>query len=127
MRHAPDGPFAKLPASPCYAVIFSSTRTGHEAGYAEAAARMVELARAQPGFLGMESARGADGFGITVSYWDSEEAIGAWRRQVEHVATRERGRSEWYRQFEVRIARVERAYGWDVDGGHRKGSGRDPA
>lgn len=110
--------FAKLPPPPYYAVVFSSVRTGaDEAGYGEAAVRMVELAREQPGFLGVESARGADGFGITVSYWESEDAIRAWRRHAEHAATRERGRAQWYRHFELRIARVERAYGWDAGDG----------
>jgi len=110
--------FATLPPPPYYAVVFSSVRTGaDEAGYGEAAQRMVELAREQPGFLGVESTRGADGFGITVSYWESEDAIRAWRRHAEHAATRERGRTAWYRHFELRIARVERAYGWDAGDG----------
>ncbi len=110
--------FAKLPPPPYYAVVFSSVRTAaDEAGYGEAAARMVELARGQPGFLGVESVRGADGFGITVSNWDSEDAIRAWRRHAEHAATRERGRANWYRHFELRIARVERAYGWGAGDG----------
>lgn len=110
--------FATLPSPPYYAVVFSSVRTGaDEPGYGEAAQRMVELAREQPGFLGVESARGADGFGITVSYWESEEAIRAWRRHAEHAATRARGRAAWYRHFELRIARVERAYGWDAGDG----------
>jgi heme-degrading monooxygenase HmoA len=93
-------------------VAFSSRRSaGDDAAYGEAAARMVELARQQPGFLGVESARGADGFGITISYWDSEAAIAAWRAHAEHAAVRATGRRDWYRRFELRIARVERAYG----------------
>ena len=104
--------FARLPQPPYYAVIFSSQRNGHDdAGYGEAAQRMVELAAQQPGFLGVESARGADGFGITVSYWESEEAIAAWRRHAEHAATRAHGRVHWYDQYELRVAKVERAYG----------------
>jgi heme-degrading monooxygenase HmoA len=72
---------------------------------------MIDLARAQPGFLGVESARDADGFGITVSYWESEEAIRAWKSHAEHQVAQATGRDVWYEQFEVRIARVERAYG----------------
>ncbi len=106
-------PFAALPSPPYYAVIFSSQRAGADDGYAEMAERMVELAQQQPGFLGLESVRGADGFGITVAYWESEEAIRAWRLHAEHTAARERGRAEWYLHFELRVARVERAYGWD--------------
>lgn len=107
-------PFAGLPQPPYYAVIFSSLRNGDdEAGYGEGAQRMLELAAHQPGYLGVESARGDDGFGITVSYWQSEQAIQAWRRHAEHSVIRERGRSHWYDHFELRVARVERAYGWD--------------
>lgn len=75
------------------------------------AARMVELAVAQPGYLGVESVRGADGFGITVSYWTSEEAIAAWRRHAEHRIAQEQGRAQWYEHYELRVARVERAWG----------------
>ena len=108
----PDSGFASTPRPPYYAVIFSSRRSaGGDDAYGAAAARMVELAAQQPGFLGAESTRGADGFGITVSYWDSEAAIAAWRNHAEHAATRERGRRHWYDHFELRVARVERAYG----------------
>ena len=110
---AGDG-FAVLPKPPYYAVIFSSQRNTHDdAGYGTMAERMVELAAQQPGFLGMESTRGADGFGITVAYWESEAAILAWRQHAEHAAAREQGRRDWYDHFELRVAKVERAYGWD--------------
>lgn len=104
--------FAALPRPPYYAVIFSSQRTAEgDAAYGEAAQRMVELAAQQPGYLGVESTRGADGFGITVSYWTDEASILAWKRNLEHSAIREQGRRHWYAQFELRVARVERAYG----------------
>lgn len=106
--------FAKLPKPPYYAVVFSSQRREGDDGYGATSERIEELARLQPGFLGVESVRGADGFGITVAYWDSEEAIRAWRMQEEHAAARERGRRDWYRHFEIRVAKVERAYGWDM-------------
>ena len=80
-------------------------------GYGETAARMEELAREVPGYLGIESARGADGFGITVSYWSSESAIAEWKSNVEHQAAQARGRREWYKHYEIRVAKVDRAYG----------------
>ena len=76
--------FAATPAPPYYAVIFSSQRSEGEAGYNAMAERMVELAAPQPGYLGIESCRGEDGFGITVSYWRSEADIVAWKRNAEH-------------------------------------------
>jgi heme-degrading monooxygenase HmoA len=97
-------------SAPYYAVIFTSLRTEGDQGYAEAAERMLGLAREQPGFLGVESARGDDGLGITVSYWSDEAAILAWRQHPEHVAIRERGRSTWYAHFRTRVCKVERDY-----------------
>jgi heme-degrading monooxygenase HmoA len=73
--------------------------------------RMVELAAGQPGFLGVESVRDNDGFGITVSYWTSLQAIAGWRSQAEHRIAQETGKTLWYQHYELRIARVERAYG----------------
>lgn len=104
--------FADLPAPPYYAVIFSSQRSDADAeGYDRTAARMAELVREQPGFLGFESTRGADGFGITVAYFDSERSIRAWREHAEHTLARDLGQRRWYQRFEQRIAIVQRAYG----------------
>lgn len=107
-----SGAFANTPRPPYYAVIFTSQRRdGDDAAYGTTADRMVELAAQQPGYLGVESVRGGDGLGITVSYWESEAAILSWRRHAEHTLARERGRQEWYEHFELRVAKVERAYG----------------
>lgn len=102
--------FAATPEPPYWAVIFSNQRSAADTGYAEMAARMVELAAQQPGFLGVESTRDAEGFGITVSYWASEQAIADWKVNAEHQVARRLGRAEWYAGFELRVARVERAY-----------------
>jgi heme-degrading monooxygenase HmoA len=101
---------ARTPEPPYYAVIFTSLRTHDGEGYDETADRMFALAAEQPGFLGVDTAR--EDVGITVSYWTDENAIAAWKRDVEHVAAREAGRKRWYSGYEMRIARVERAYRW---------------
>lgn len=107
-----DPRFARTPKPPYYAVIFSSTRAPYDGiAYDETAERMVQLAQQQPGYLGVESTRGADGFGITVSYWESEAAILAWKQQLEHSEARRQGRERWYQHYELRVAKVERAYG----------------
>ncbi|MCR4376573.1 MAG: antibiotic biosynthesis monooxygenase [Rhodospirillales bacterium] len=99
------------PQPPYWTVIFPSQRTTEDAeGYGIMAKRMVELAKAQLGFLGMDSARDASGFGITVSYWQSLDAIEAWRNHPEHLHAQALGRSKWYAEFEVHIAKVERSY-----------------
>ena len=99
----------------CYAVIFTSERTPAEPDeYAATAERMVDLAREQPGFLGIESVRGSDGVGITVSYWRDIESIRAWKNVAEHQAAQQLGREKWYRNFKLRICRVENEYSFDA-------------
>ena len=99
---------AKTPEAPYYAVIFSSLTTADGEGYAQTAARMVELAAQQPGFLGVESAR--EELGITVSYWADLDSIKAWKRNAEHLVAQKMGREKWYSNYKTRIARVERDY-----------------
>ena len=111
---APAG-LARTPEPPYYAVIFTSRRTAGDHGYGAMAERMVELGSGYDGFLGIESVRGADGVGITVSYWRDEAAILAWKRDAEHQRAQRGGRETWYEACEIRIARVERAYGFSRD------------
>lgn len=105
-------PLATLPAPPYYVVTFASQRTEGDKGYGDMADEMVALAARQPGFLGIESARGADGFGITNSFWVDEASIRAWKAVVDHREAQLRGRTDWYQTYAVRVARVERAYGF---------------
>jgi heme-degrading monooxygenase HmoA len=101
-------PIAATPAPPYYAVIFTSLRTEGDNGYSAMADAMANLAAAQPGYLGIESAR--EGLGITVSYWDSLESIAAWKQNSAHLVAQRRGHEVWYEEFKVRICRVERDY-----------------
>jgi heme-degrading monooxygenase HmoA len=86
-------------------------RTAGDQGYAAMSDRMEKLGAGYDGFLGIDSARGADGKGITVSYWRDEASILAWKRDAEHQKAQRAGKESWYADYEVRIAKVERAYG----------------
>ena len=99
---------AKTPQPPYYAVIFTSTLTLVEKGYSEMANKMVELAKLQPGFLGVESVR--EEIGITVSYWKNLESIKIWKENMEHSVAQKKGKDIWYKNYKVRIAKVERDY-----------------
>jgi heme-degrading monooxygenase HmoA len=99
---------AKTPKTPYYAVIFSAAQSATLSGYDEMAERMVELASQQEGFLGVESAQGNPE--ITVSYWKNEDCILKWRSNLEHQEAQRQGKERWYDAFEIRIAKVERAY-----------------
>jgi len=104
--------FANTPEPPYYAVIFTSRRreAGGEDGYSAMAQAMGELALRQPGCLGYESARDADGLGITVAYFTDEASIRAWKANAAHMAAQKLGKEKWYAHYELRVARVERAY-----------------
>ncbi len=94
--------------TPYYAVIFTSTRTEGNNGYAEMAKKMNDLAKKQAGYLGIESAR--EKIGITVSYWETLEAIANWKANTDHLFAQQRGIKDWYSWYKVRICLVEREY-----------------
>ncbi len=96
--------------APYYAVIFTTLLSDDVSEYMETAERMEALAKEQEGYLGIESARNE--VGITVSYWESLEAIVQWKNNIEHTEARNRGREQWYKQYQLRICKVEREYGF---------------
>jgi heme-degrading monooxygenase HmoA len=99
---------AETPQAPYYAVVFSSVRAAADSdGYGDMAERMLELARGQPGFLGVESVRDAEGRGITVSYWESLEAVRRWGAHAEHRLAQAAGRERWYAAYRLRVCRVD--------------------
>ena len=93
---------------PYYAVIFTSTQSENTEGYNNMANQMETLAKTQEGFLGIESAR--DAIGITVSYWESLDAIKNWKQQSDHLVAQQKGRQDSYNWYKVRICKVEREY-----------------
>ncbi len=102
---------ADTPPPPYYAVIFSTLRTENDNGYAEMAEKMDALAATMPGYLGVESTRNE--IGITVSYWKDLESIRNWKYHSEHMVARDLGREVWYSQYRLRVAKVERDYGFE--------------
>lgn len=103
---------ANTPSPPYYAVIFTSIKSASDEGYPAMANRMAELASQQPGYLGMESAHEA--LGITISYWESLDAIRHWKQNSEHLLAQQIGRSKWYEAYKTRICKVERDYGFEL-------------
>jgi heme-degrading monooxygenase HmoA len=106
-----DQGLASTPRPPYTAVIFTSVRRGDDNGYAAMSTAMEALARVQPGYLGIESAR--DRLGITVSYWVDEDAARAWKQVARHLVAQRLGRERWYLDYRVRVATVLRDYGPD--------------
>ena len=102
--------FAKTPEPPYYAVIFTSRRTVGDDGYSAMMEVVTKHAVEHPGFLGRESVRRPDGFGVTVIYYKDKAAVEAWRNHTTHRVAQEVGKQRWYERYEMRLARVESAY-----------------
>ena len=102
--------FAPLPDPPYYAVIFTAQQSDTVQGYGEMADKISTLAAEQPGYIGMETTRDAGGLGITVSYWQDEEAVKAWKAVAQHALAQKLGKERWYTHYRLRVAKVERAY-----------------
>ena len=101
-------PIANTPKPPYYCVTFTSfLKPDDVESYYQTAAKMLELASVQPGFLGYETARGENGLGITISYWQDLESIKNWKQHPEHVTIQQRGLKDWYQQYRTRICKVE--------------------
>lgn len=103
---------AKTPEPPYYAVIFTSVRTEGDKGYSNMSKKMLELAQEEDGFLGAEWAR--EHLGITVSYWKNTASIKKWKENMEHLNAQELGKREWYKAYCVRVAKVEKDYGFSL-------------
>jgi len=97
---------------PYYVAVFTSVRTAEQAGYPETAARMEELVKDVPGYLGMDHAQTPGGLSITVGYFRDADALSQWRSNAEHRSARQRGRAEWYESYTLHVAKVERSRGF---------------
>ncbi len=91
-------------------MIFTSQLRNPAPGYEQMAVDMMRLAAGMPGYIGAESSRNGEGFGMTVSYWRDEAAVQAWREKAEHLAAQKLGKTRWYAHYHLRVARVERSY-----------------
>lgn len=102
--------FAPLPDPPYYAVIFTNRLRDNPVGYPEMSEHLAQMATRQPGYIGIETVRDADGYGITVSYWADEDAVRNWKAVAEHAGAQKLGKTRWYAHYHLRIAKVERQY-----------------
>lgn len=93
-----------------YAVIFTSIKKKSAFGYEEMAKNMIDISSSQPGFMGMHSLRGDDGFGITISYWKTLADIKGWKKNKDHIEAQQKGKSEWYKNYHVLICKIEHEY-----------------
>lgn len=76
-----------------------------------AAALRAELEK-MPGFLSVERFESLTEPGklLSLSFWESEEAIANWRRHMGHRQAQAKGRAGIFRDYRLRVAEVVRDY-----------------
>jgi heme-degrading monooxygenase HmoA len=82
--------------------------------------RMHALATAMPGFISYKDYTAADGENVTVVEFASAPEQLAWRNQAEHRQAQERGRREFFSEYQIQVCRVERSYAYSVEQGRRE-------
>ncbi|MEV0484923.1 antibiotic biosynthesis monooxygenase [Streptomyces sp. NPDC050508] len=109
-----EGPVAPVEAHepPYYVAVFTTVRTQEQSDYSETNARMEDLVKDIPGYLGMDHAQTPGGLGITVGYFRDADALTEWRTDAEHRAAQKRGRDQWYESYTLHVAKVERSHGF---------------
>ncbi|MGK4582347.1 antibiotic biosynthesis monooxygenase family protein [Kitasatospora sp. HPMI-4] len=114
MSNHSEAPVAPVQAyePPYYAAVFSAVRTEDQSGYSETNARLEDLVKDIPGYLGMDYAQNPGGLAITVAYFRDADALTEWQSNAEHRAAQKRGRAEWYQSYTLHVAKVERSHGF---------------
>ncbi|MCX5335793.1 MULTISPECIES: antibiotic biosynthesis monooxygenase [unclassified Streptomyces] len=112
MSHDSEAPVTPVQAfePPYYVAVFTTVRTQDMSGYSDTAARMEDLVKEVPGYLGMDHAHTPGGLSITVGYFRDADALTQWRTNSEHRAAQKRGRAEWYQSYSLHVAKVERSH-----------------
>ena len=96
------------PPTPYYAVIFTSILDEYDPEYFRMNDMLRQQAEKLDGFLGEDSAR--NDYGISISYWKDLDSIQQWRQNADHQWAKQKGRKNCYKEYKIRIARVEREY-----------------
>lgn len=97
-----------------FAVIFRSRRSDEDDDlYAEWSARMGEAVATTEGYLEHVSFRDPESReGVTVAYFDSEDAIRRWREFPDHLQAQALGRESFYLDYTLEVAEIRRSYSW---------------
>jgi heme-degrading monooxygenase HmoA len=96
------------------AVIFEVTpRDGATDQYFTHAAQLKAPLEAIDGFVSVERFESLTQPGkfLSLSFWRDEDAVKAWRNQIEHRATQRAGRATIFEDYRLRVAHVIRDYG----------------
>lgn len=89
-------------------VFRSRLREENAGAYEEEAPIIYDLASDQAGFVDAKTFLAADGERVTVVTFSDMDSQLEWKRQVDHVAAQQRGRSDYYSEFSIQVCRTLR-------------------
>jgi heme-degrading monooxygenase HmoA len=80
--------------------------------YSSTAERLLTLASAMPGFISFRHYTSGDGELLAVVEFASAETLAAWRDHPDHRKAQQRGRNEFYAEYEIINCAVLHRYGY---------------
>ena len=92
-----------------YAVIFRAEINTLDDSYSNMAARMRELAISKYGCSEFVSTTEGD-HEISISYWNDETQITAWKKDKEHLQAQALGKNKWYKKYTIQVVKIIREY-----------------
>lgn len=102
-----------------YAIIFEvwPFASGRDR-YFELAAQLKEILVSQPGFISVERFQSLidEEKLLSLSFWESEEAIAGWRKQIDHIDSQREGKEKLFKSYRIRVVKIERDYSFDAEG-----------
>ena len=101
---------SNTPSPPYVCAVFTSIRTEINEGYEQMNDILFKEINKVSGYLGNETFRDKDGFGVNVSYWKDMKSLKYWRDNELHKKAQALGKSKWYKEYKLRICKVERNY-----------------
>jgi heme-degrading monooxygenase HmoA len=80
--------------------------------YHHLAAELLEQARRIEGFVEQKVFVADDGERLTLVVFDSHAAHDQWRDDARHREAQERGRSDFYEEYDIAVGEVQRRWSW---------------
>jgi len=96
-----------------YAVIFEvKVKTEGKDEYLAIAAKLKEQLVKIDGFISIERFQSLveQGKILSLSFWESREAIAIWKENLDHLSAQSKGRNEFFSDYRIRIAEVVKDY-----------------
>lgn len=96
-----------------YAVIFEvEIADGKQNEYLNIAAMLKKQLVNMPGFISIERFESLvnEGKLVSLSFWKDEESLLFWKKNIDHLSAQRKGRASIFKDYRIRIAKVERDY-----------------